>query len=418
MRKLIFLLIILIPAFQQVNAQILKPVKITFEPIGSTVKVGDVVDLLFKAEIQNNWHMYTVGFDPECGPILFEVELEPNGFELAGKLIAKDDKSKYEPSFGCDARYFEHTGEFIQKIKIIKAGTLEIKGEFAGQACFDITGQCVQIAGDVSFPPITVAGTNPEIPKKTPVDKKTDKPKVAENNTIDTATLVVEPKADSASSLNSSTPTVTRKTVNWKAANKGPLLTSSTLQRDQDSSDESTFGYILLAFLLGITSLITPCVFPMIPMTVTFFLKDGQSKAQGIRTAILFGISIILIYTIAGTIFAVILGPEGLNALATHWLPNLLIFVLFIIFALSFLGLFEINAPYKLVNKTDRAAERGGYLGIFFMSATLVLVSFSCTIPLVGNVLVLASGGQIVKPILGMLAYSVAFAIPFTLCWA
>jgi thiol:disulfide interchange protein len=116
-----------------------------------------------------------------------------------------------------------------------------------------------------------------------------------------------------------------------------------------------------------------------------------------------------------GTAFAFLFGAEGLNALATHWFPNLLIFVLFIVFALSFLGLFEINAPHQLVNKADRAADKGGYVGLFFMSATLVLVSFSCTIPLVGNVLVLAAGGQIIKPIMGMFAYSLAFAIPFTL---
>jgi thiol:disulfide interchange protein DsbD len=153
----------------------------------------------------------------------------------------------------------------------------------------------------------------------------------------------------------------------------------------------------------------------MIPMTVTFFLKDTQTRQVGIRKATWFGISIIVIYTIAGTLFALLFGAEGLNALATHWIPNLFVFLIFIVFALSFLGLFEINAPYKLVNKADRAAEKGGLVGIFFMSATLVLVSFSCTLPIVGNVLVLSAGGQVLKPVLGMLAYSLAFAIPFTL---
>ncbi len=197
---------------------------------------------------------------------------------------------------------------------------------------------------------------------------------------------------------------------------KGPILDRSILENSEvDSQNESLWGYMIVAFILGLTSLITPCVFPMIPMTVTFFLKDDQSKARGIRMGIVFGISIIAIYTIVGTAFALLFGAEGLNALATHWLPNLFIFIIFIIFALSFLGLFEITAPHKLVNKADQAAEKGGYVGIFFMSATLVLVSFSCTLPLVGNVLVLAAGGEIVKPIMGMFAYSLAFAIPFTL---
>ncbi|HRI80382.1 MAG TPA: thioredoxin family protein, partial [Cyclobacteriaceae bacterium] len=160
---------------------------------------------------------------------------------------------------------------------------------------------------------------------------------------------------------------------------------------------------------------ITPCVFPMIPMTVTFFLKDNQTKREGVRKALIFGISIIVIYTLAGTLFAVLLGAEGLNALATHWAPNLFIFAIFIVFALSFFGLFEITAPYKLVNKVDQQAEKGGLVGIFFMAATLVLVSFSCTIPIVGNVVVLSAGGQIKKPVLAMFSYALAFSIPFTL---
>jgi thiol:disulfide interchange protein DsbD len=153
----------------------------------------------------------------------------------------------------------------------------------------------------------------------------------------------------------------------------------------------------------------------MVPMTVTFFLKDNQTRREGIRKALGFGISIVTIYTLAGTLFAVLLGAEGLNALATHWAPNLFIFVIFIIFALSFFGLFEINAPYQLVNAADRKAEKGGWTGIFFMAATLVLVSFSCTIPIVGNVVVMSAGGQIIKPVLAMFSYSLAFAIPFTL---
>jgi thiol:disulfide interchange protein DsbD len=153
----------------------------------------------------------------------------------------------------------------------------------------------------------------------------------------------------------------------------------------------------------------------MIPMTVTFFLKDNQSRSKGIRNAIIFGISIIVLYSSAGTLFAIILGPEGLNAMATNWVLNLFIFFVFIIFALSFFGLFEINAPYKLVNKVDQQAEKGGLLGIFFMAFTLVLISFSCTVPIVGSVLALSAGGAVLKPILMMLSYSIAFALPFAI---
>jgi thiol:disulfide interchange protein len=196
---------------------------------------------------------------------------------------------------------------------------------------------------------------------------------------------------------------------------KGPVLDKSILEGESSEYSKSFIGYLFFAFLVGLTSLITPCVFPMIPMTVTFFLKDNQTRRQGIRKAIIFGISIIVIYTAAGTLFAVLLGTDGLNALATHWAPNLFVFVIFIVFALSFFGLFEINAPYQLVNKVDSQAEKGGLLGIFFMAATLVLVSFSCTVPIVGSVLFLAASGEIIKPILSMFFYALAFAIPFTL---
>jgi thiol:disulfide interchange protein DsbD len=130
---------------------------------------------------------------------------------------------------------------------------------------------------------------------------------------------------------------------------------------------------------------------------------------------VIFGLSIIAIYTSAGTLFAILLGTDGLNALATHWAPNLFVFVIFVVFALSFFGLFEINAPYQLVNRVDRRAERGGLAGIFFMAATLVLVSFSCTVPIVGSVLFLTASGEIIKPVLSMFSYALAFAIPFTL---
>ena len=140
-----------------------------------------------------------------------------------------------------------------------------------------------------------------------------------------------------------------------------------------------------------------------------------QGKSQGVKKGLIFGASIVLIYTLLGTLFAFILGADGLNALATHWFPNILIFIIFTIFALSFLGLFEITLPSAFVNKVDQQPDRGGMIGIFFMAFTLGLVSFSCTVPMVGSILVLSAGGQILKPILGMLSFSIAFALPFTL---
>ncbi len=379
------------------HAQILQPARLVAETPAKSLKVGDEVELIFKASVDKDWYIYSVGFDEDCGPIPIAVTLEKHpSFALVGNLIAVNDQAKHDKIFNCDVRIFVNTGEFRQKIKILSPD-LKLVGSYEGQVCSEVEGKCVLFSGDLLYEKINVTGKvseNIQAPKE---GKKQDDPGVVQPPIVDTVKLEAPANA-------------------IKTDFKGPILDRSILDNSEvDSQNESLWGYMIVAFILGLTSLITPCVFPMIPMTVTFFLKDDQSKAKGIRMGIVFGISIIAIYTIVGTAFALLFGAEGLNALATHWLPNLFIFIIFIIFALSFLGLFEITAPHKLVNKADQAAEKGGYVGIFFMSATLVLVSFSCTLPLVGNVLVLAAGGEILKPIMGMFAYSLAFAIPFTL---
>ena len=183
----------------------------------------------------------------------------------------------------------------------------------------------------------------------------------------------------------------------------------------ESSKEEQTFwGLFIVAFLSGLVALLTPCVFPMIPMTVSFFMKDG-SKAKARKNGIMYGLSIVGIYVLIGTLVAVLLGPAFANLLATHWLPNILFFLIFVIFAASFLGAFEIVLPSWIVNKADAQADKGGLTGIFFMAFTIVLVSFSCTGPIVGSILVESAGGAFVKPMIGMLGFSLAFAIPFAL---
>ena len=380
-------------------AQVLKPAKWNIEASKRNVTIGDEIEIILHANIDANWYMYANNFDPECGPLLTETSFaDIKNYKLVGGLLAINPSDKHDESFDCDVKIFKKSGEFRQKIKVL-GSPLIITGIIQGQVCTE--GKCIPFEEDFSLDQFSVTGA----PKKNNTPGKTESGKIIPE--IGNEKADVELPKDTLQ-------TPEKKTENY-GTTKGPTVDSSILDGKASAQSESLIGYMIIAFLLGLTSLITPCVFPMIPMTVTFFLKDDQSKKEGIRKALFFGISIILIYTIVGTAFALIFGADGLNAMATHWLPNLLIFVLFIIFALSFLGLFEINAPHQLVNKADRAAEKGGLIGIFFMSATLVLVSFSCTIPLVGNVLVLAAGGEIIKPIMGMFAYSLAFAIPFTL---
>ena len=374
MFRILFLLFVSVASY----AQVLKPAKIIASLSKTDVKVGDQVDIIFKVTIDNDWYVYTVGFDSTCGPIPMGMKYSKSGYELVGNLKAIDDHKKYDEIFECDVRIFEKKGEFRQTIKITSTSP-KIKGEFDGQVCSK--GSCIAFDGDFDIKNFKVGG----------------------------ADVVAEEQQNNETVIPNPTTRTPQLTTFF-----GPKLDQTILDGKASIETESFGGFLILAFILGFTALLTPCVFPMIPMTVTFFLRDNQSRREGIRKAIIFGLSIITIYTLVGTLVAFTLGGDFLNALSTHWAPNLFVFAIFIIFAMSFFGLFEINAPYKLVNKADQQAEKGGLSGIFFMAATLVLVSFSCTIPIVGNVLVLAANGQIMKPILAMLCYSLAFAIPFT----
>ena len=178
---------------------------------------------------------------------------------------------------------------------------------------------------------------------------------------------------------------------------------------------KSLWGFLLTAFIAGLLALVTPCVFPMVPMTVSFFMHGEKKRSHSIRNGIIFGASITAIYTIVGSVVAVIFGPDFAHWISTHWLPNVLFFIVFVIFAASFLGMFEITLPSWMITKSDSKADHGGASGAFFMALTTVLVSFSCTGPIVGYLIVESISGQILKPVLGMFTFGLAFALPFTL---
>ena len=379
MKKLLAFLLLLLAL--PTAAQVLEPAQWQVSTSSTSAKAGDVIEVRFAVTIDKNWYLYSNEFPCEDGPMKATFSFTPHGsYELVGGVMAVNPIAKHDDIFDCDVKIFKSKGEFIQKIRLL-GSPVKIAGAYEYQVCSDVDGKCIPFDDVFSLTNIQVAGG---AQAQEPIPSSATLP------------IPISP-ADQASPA------------------KGPVLDKAILEGEATIREESLLGYLIFAFILGLTSLITPCVFPMVPMTVTFFLRDNQSRKEGVRKALIFGISIILIYTLAGTLFAVLLGAEGLNALATHWAPNLFVFLTFIIFALSFFGLFEINAPHQLVNKADRQAEKGGLIGIFFMAATLVLVSFSCTLPIVGNVVVLAAGGQIIKPILAMFFYSLAFSIPFTL---
>ena len=188
------------------------------------------------------------------------------------------------------------------------------------------------------------------------------------------------------------------------------LVRATTASAHAENSEENLLWFFLLAFGGGLLGILTPCVLPMIPMTVSYFLKHG-----GKRYAVFYGISIVLIYIILGLVLSVLLGHDFANILSTHWLPNIIFTLIFIVFALSLFGYYEISLPSKWVNTSVKNEERAGYVGVFFMALTLVLVSFSCTLPIAGAVALGAANGSFLKPLIGMLGFSLAFALPFGL---
>jgi len=378
------------------SAQVIQPAKLVAKSPTQTIKVGDEVELSIMATIDKDWHLYSLleagRFSEDCGPIPLTISfLKHKSYELIGGLRAINPESKHEKVFDCDVLIFNRTGEFRQKIKVLSAD-LTVLGTYDGQACSDIDFTCVLVDGDFIFKDVKVVDNG----------GNKNESKVAESK-IDQASVVQPIPSDTATSKVEST------TKKEYGENKGPILDPAII--NADPKQNSLLGFFLLSFIAGLAALLTPCVFPMMPMTVSFFTGQGKSKSL----ALVYGLSIILIYTLIGAALAPLMGPETANHLSTEWLPNLIFFAVFIVFGLSFLGLFEITLPGTFINKVDQQSEKGGLVGVFFMAFTLVLVSFSCTGPLVGSILVSSAGGEFIKPVIGMFAFSLAFAIPFTL---
>lgn len=383
-------------------AQLIEPPKWQMTLSDPTPFVDDEVELIFKADIPREWYIYSNDFDPDLGPMLTELSLEGSeGIEPVGELKPINPKRKMDEIWDGEVSYFTGTAEFRQKVKITKTA-VKIVGLISYQMCSDVTGQCVPYEEDFS------QSVNASIKKEAVPD--TDE---VEENNASSAADTSSPASETADADTSGDvkPEVT--TTPEKTGTKVPEVDLSPEGKQGDAT--SMWPFVIAAFLGGLAALLTPCVFPMIPMTVTFFTGRSKSRAQGIRNAFIYGLSIIVIYTLAGTIVAAVQGPEFANWLSTHWLPNIFFFLVFVFFALAFLGLFEITLPSGLVNKMDAKADKGGLTGVFFMAFTLVLVSFSCTGPIVGSILIESAGGEILKPIMGMFAFSLAFAIPFTL---
>lgn len=417
MKKSLFLLFISSLTFVAQAQDLVKPPvwKISHSP--KEAKVGETIELVFEATFKADWHLYGANFDPNCGPIVTTMTFESTqGFDLIGKLESPTAKKKYDDIFGCDVTYFEKNARFTHKIKITEEN-VSFKATYECQLCQD-DGMCIPFDGPLAY----------QFKAKTPKDKPTVTP---EEEPIKKAIEKVEQavvemgdavaKEDSAQAVSDAIAIIkkqenTHTCKEQRKAGWNDIIVNRFDGGEQQGSDwTSLILFMLLAFVSGLAALITPCVFPMIPMTVTFFTKSSKTRAQGIKNALIYSFFIIAIYTIIGVLVSKVAGPGFATTMATHWLPNTLFFVIFLLFALSFLGLFEITLPSSFINKMDSQSDRGGLIGIFFMAFTIVLVSFSCTGPIASTVLTLAADGQWIKPIVGMFAYSLAFALPFGL---
>jgi len=369
-------------AFAKGNAQILEPVKWT----SKIEKKGSNAVLIFDAVIEKDWHMYSQ-FTPEGGPLALEITFknQKGNYELVGKAKESKTRTAYNDVFEVNETFFEGKAHIEQEIKIINPNLKTVDVDFDFQVCKEV---CINSSKKFS---IAVPSTFKIEEVPVIAEAKADETKVA-GIAVDTVKKeeTVQPKVE--------------KTV---AAAKEEI--------PAPASSRSLWSIFFVAFLFGFTALLTPCVFPMIPMTVSFFTKQSKTRAAGIKNAIIYGISIIVIYVGLGLIVTKIFGADALNALSTDVWFNLIFFVILVVFATSFLGAFEIMLPNSWANKADEQADKGGIIGILFMALALAIVSFSCTGPIVGTILVEAATNGGIAPAIGMLGFSTALALPFML---
>nr|WP_298000924.1 thioredoxin family protein [uncultured Flavobacterium sp.] len=363
MRKLLAILTLFVTVFGY--AQVQDPVKWK----SSIEKISDTeYQIKLNATIEGEWHMYSQ-FTPDGGPLPLEFIYEnaQGNYEPQGKATESEYQTVFNDIFGVDEYFFAKEAHFNHNIKITNPEVKNIQLEVFYQACIDM---CINQTKYFVF----------------------DLEKLTSKEVQNFEELAVN-----------------------TADNDQRNSTAITENTSDKSEQKGLLSIFIIAFFSGFAALLTPCVFPMIPMTVSFFTKQSKSKAKGIRNAVIYGFSIIIIYVVLGLIVTKIFGADALNALSTNVWFNVIFFLLLVVFAASFLGAFEIMLPNSWANKVDRQADRGGMIGIFFMALALAIVSFSCTGPIVGTLLVEAASKGGTAPLIGMLGFSLALALPFML---
>lgn len=361
-------------------AQIMDPVKWMFQVKDLNESESE---LIFTAQLDDGWHLYSQHTDP-MGPIGISFEFTPSkDYALKGKVSEPKPHEEFDKDFNCTVRSFSGRVVFRQKIQRLSTKDFKVKGTYSYQLCNN--GSC--IAPDDRDFTFSVKGAQQSV-----------------NNEQDNIEM---PAADTATET--------------LQENEAAVDTIASAVADSEGKPEGKKQSLIVVFLWallgGILTMFTPCVFPMIPMTVNFFMNSTDNKRASRRQAWFFGFSIVFLFAVLGAILTLIFGPEALYFIGTHWIPNLLFFIIFLIFSLSFFGLFEIKMPEKWINKSDEQADKGGLLAPFFIALTTVLVSFSCTGPILGAALVSLSTSTTDRwvSLITMLGFGIGFAAPFTL---
>ncbi len=418
--RMSWLLSILLVISQLAQAQIERPVTWKFAATPAD-KAGEAT-LTFTAAIAGNWHIYSQ-FIAEGGPEPTSFKFTPSAdYELVGQVTESPEPVKaFEKAFNMNIAYFPKRAVFSQKIRL-KAPQATVKGTLTFMVCndekclppddLDFSLEAKGAAGAVPATAAKPVAAPPKatlapavVPAATPVASAAPAAiPVAPPTVVDTAAPVAATVAAQAAGPADATPAATTTPPTVAQAAAAP------------ANSQSMWAIFLAGFLGGLAALIMPCIFPLLPFTVSYFTKGDHSRGVAVGRASFYGLSIIFIYVALGLLVTVIFGADALNNLATSGAFNLVFFALLLVFAASFLGAFELTLPSSWINKTDTQADKGGLVGIFFMAATLALVSFSCTGPIIGTLLVQAAAtGQLLGPAVGMFGFSVALALPFTL---
>ena len=414
--KKIFAVLQLLLVVILAQAQMVNPVKFSSSLKTNGTAIGEIV---FNGKIQSGWHVYSTGLGAD-GPISATFNVNKiDGVELVGKLQARGNEiSKFDPLFEMKLRYFEGSVTFVQKVKFVKPNyNIDAYVEYG--ACSD--QNCLP-PSEASF---KKSGKSPAVDGKAEADSK-EATKANSPEVIDAMVLTkaqtdssalqgVAEKMDSTANIDAAFSVDSDDAKTWWA----PVVKElQAFGGNNDIANHSLFYIFIIGFVGGLLALVMPCIWPIIPMTVSFFLKRAKNdKKKGIRDACTYGLSIVVIYLVLGLAVTAIAGPSTLNALSTSAVFNIILFLLLAVFAFSFFGWFEIKLPDSWGNAVDsKASSTTGMISIFLMAFTLVLVSFSCTAPIIGLLLVqTVTSGDWLAPTIGMFGFALALALPFTL---